>query len=415
MIMDDLSMSLAVLFVTRIFFGFVFLEQAIRNRTAKESIVSAGWFVYAFSPYIGLINYQRTGDIFHPWLPAFTVMGTLCLLYGLILYYFNVAVRKAGIIFICIAPLIIGILIVFPEINPILTVAVQTVLLLSTALIVLFRRLWIIKTAGIYSYIWLSLFFVLSLAGTSLHLFFPLIAQSVKFLFTFIINLFLFMVFLHFDRERSFQKIKEDEMEISASLREKEILLQELHHRVKNNMTIMTSLLNIQSSTSENHQLKEQLEKAQSRIEAMALVHEYLYESKNMTEIHFKDYVEGLIAYWLTFLGNDISIRLNISDFKISPDKLVSCGLIINEIISNSYKHAFTASGNNRISIEARMDDNIQLTLRDNGKGLPDSLDPEQSEGIGFQLIDSLCIQLNADMEISNDNGTEYRFIIPAG
>ena len=410
---NSLIISLNVLLLTRVFAGIVFLEEAMRKKAAKYSVLAIGWFIYAVSSGLSLFSFLATGDINHPWLAVFVVMGTFCILFGLILFYLPVSIKKTIVVLICTSIPISSIPFVLPNAGLFITVGIQGVLILLATVIVVFRRQWIIKTGGVSSYVWLSVFLFFSLTGTSLHLFFPSVDQSVKFLITFAINLFLFMAFLHFDKEESFRRIKENEAIITRALWEKEILLKEVHHRVKNNMAIMVSLLNFQSSSSTDPELQEQLEKAQSRIEAMALVHEYLYESKNLSQIDFREYVQGLISYLGTLLGNDISIKLDIEDFKINPDLSVSCGLLINEIVSNSYKHAFTTSADRRISIEANIDDAIHLVLRDNGEGLPDSVDPDHSRGIGFQLINSLCHQLNAKMDIKNDNGTVFNITIP--
>ena len=414
MAVNSLTISLTVLFVTRVFAGFVFLEPTLRNKSAKDAVVSIGWFIYAGGPLLNLLDLSYSIPFSQSWLSVFVVMGSFCILLGLVLYFSPVSFKKPGIIFLGVSLVIVCSLFIFPDISPVITVSIQALLLLGIAMIVLFRRNWIIKTGGIHSYIWLSVFFILSLTATVVHLFIPSIDQSVKFLFTFMVNLFLYMVFLHFDRERSFREIEENKSTIAKSLQEKNILLKEIHHRVKNNMMVMISLLHFQKTAAKDPLLAEQLEKAQNRIEAMALVHEYLYEIKNMAHIQFKSYIEGLLANLKTIIGRDISIRLDIEDFRINPDQLVYCGLIINEIITNSSKHAFAASNEKYISIEAHRAENIELVLRDNGSGMPYTApSPGESEGVGFKLISNLCIQLNAKMDINNEHGTVYHFSIP--
>lgn len=201
--------------------------------------------------------------------------------------------------------------------------------------------------------------------------------------------------------------------QIKASLKEKEVLLKEIHHRVKNNLQIISSLLNLQSDYVKNHQTLDILKVCQNRVISMALIHEQLYQSEDLAQIDFAEYIENLATNLLTSYERDtnaIALKLNIDDIKLNIDTAIPCGLIINELISNSLKYAFIPgkSGEISISFHVKSDNQLQLSISDNGIGLPVDLDINNLDSLGLQLVTALTSQLEGTLEINNNIGTQF-------
>ena len=210
------------------------------------------------------------------------------------------------------------------------------------------------------------------------------------------------------------------EEQIHASLREKEILLNEIHHRVKNNMQVISSLLDLQARSTGNPELTEKLNESKSRIRSMAMIHEKLYNSKDFTRIDLVDYVRVLSQeLFQLYKINPGKIDLVIqSDGVVYMDinKTIPCGLILNELISNTLKHAFPGDrqGKLQILINETKNAEIEIIVRDNGLGLLDDVDIHQSQTLGLDLVDGLIKkQLNGQIEVRRDNGTEFRIKFP--
>jgi PAS domain S-box-containing protein len=213
---------------------------------------------------------------------------------------------------------------------------------------------------------------------------------------------------------------KKAEEGIHASLREKEILLRELHHRVKNNMQVISGLLDLQARSSGNPELIEMLNKSQSRIRSMALVHEQLYASRDLARIDLVGYVRALSQE--LFQAHKIDPRIidlivpTDGDVYVDINKAIPCGLILNELISNALKHAFPGDGPGelRIVIHETKNKEIEIVVRDNGLGLPDDIDIDQPRSMGLYLVNGLVKkQLEGQMEVRRDNGTEFRIMFP--
>ncbi|HZW35460.1 MAG: histidine kinase dimerization/phosphoacceptor domain -containing protein [Deltaproteobacteria bacterium] len=206
---------------------------------------------------------------------------------------------------------------------------------------------------------------------------------------------------------------KRAEKALRASLSEKEILLKELAHRTKNNMQVVGSLLSLQAVSSADDKLLEALADIQDRIRAMALVHEKLYRSGNFTSLNLKDYVTDLMASLLrTHRGADGPVRTNmdLEDIFISIDAALPCGLIINELVSNSLKHAFPGRKSGTIFLSLRrVGEKIELAYRDDGPGLPPDLDLTQTKSLGLKLVYNLAVrQLRGNLEIRHDPVAEF-------
>lgn len=197
------------------------------------------------------------------------------------------------------------------------------------------------------------------------------------------------------------------------SLKEKEQLLKELHHRVKNNMQIIISMLKLQTVNEDNDRLLALVQDSQSRINAMALVHEMLYSTKDFVFTQLKEYVDFLSSsLFLSYAppGHKISIELDIDeDIYFEIDYMIPLGLILNEMISNSLKHGFP-NGKGIIRVKAKSDEEgwYHIIYSDNGVGLPPAFDFSKSESLGTQLIGMLTEQLDARLEVNNSNGLSY-------
>ena len=200
---------------------------------------------------------------------------------------------------------------------------------------------------------------------------------------------------------------------IRASLEEKEVLLREIHHRVKNNLQVVSSLLFLQSQKFSDPELQACFLESQSRICSMALAHEQLYQSKNLAEISIKDYVENLVGQLLQIFptsGQAIDCQLAVEDLELDITKVVPCGLLITELLSNAYKHAFVDGRSGQVTISMQGNaGQIELAVADNGVGWPAELDYRQAKTLGLQLVKALASQLNGTVELERDNGTRFR------
>ncbi len=204
------------------------------------------------------------------------------------------------------------------------------------------------------------------------------------------------------------------EEQIKASLKEKEVLLKEIHHRVKNNLQIISSLLNLQSNFVEDKQTIEVFQDSQNRIRSMALVHEKLYRSENLARIDFAEYIRDLAAYLFhSHRANTqgITLKIQIDEVFLGIDTAISCGLILNELISNALKHAFPngRAGETRLECRASNDGQLTLIVADNGVGFPEALDFRETTSLGLQLVTALVDQLDGTIDMHRNTGTEFK------
>ena len=207
---------------------------------------------------------------------------------------------------------------------------------------------------------------------------------------------------------------KRAEEQAKNSLKEKDILLREIHHRVKNNMQIISSLLNLQSQYVKDKESLEMFRESRNRILSMAFVHEKLYQSEDLTKIDFDGYIRSIAQHLLRTCSIDpgaVKLNINCSDVLLSVDVAVPCGLIINELISNAFKHAFPEGRKGEITIDFRpdADNRLALVVSDTGIGLPEDIDISGAKTLGLQLIKDLADQLKGTLEIERDGGTAFR------
>jgi PAS domain S-box-containing protein len=207
--------------------------------------------------------------------------------------------------------------------------------------------------------------------------------------------------------------IKNVENNLKASLQEKEILLREIHHRVKNNMQIISSLLNLQTEYVDDEKAVNVLQESQNRVRSMAIIHEKLYQSKDLTHINFVDYIQSLVLnlfYSYDIDNTQIKPILKIENISLNIETAVPCGLIISELISNSLKYAFPNRMNGEIIVSLKSEKNTyQLCVCDNGIGLPEDINFNNIKTLGLLLVNSLTEQIDGKVTIYRDNGTQYK------
>jgi two-component sensor histidine kinase len=212
---------------------------------------------------------------------------------------------------------------------------------------------------------------------------------------------------------------REAQEQLNASLSEKEVLLKEIYHRTKNNMQVITSLLNLQSNQIDDPRYVALFNDSRNRIISMALVHEKLYRSKNLSNIDFKDYITSLANGLFSFYGKNaknVSLSVNAGGIILGIDTAIPCGLIINELLSNCLKYAFPEGRSGSIFIDLKKttagdtsDSRYELTVSDNGIGLPEDIDIKSTKSLGLQLVTNLTMhQLRGSIELRRSGGTCY-------
>jgi PAS domain S-box-containing protein len=212
------------------------------------------------------------------------------------------------------------------------------------------------------------------------------------------------------------ERIRAEE-QIQASLREKDVMLREIHHRVKNNLQVMSSLLALQASYSKDDKISQACKDSERRVWSMALVHETLYRSGNLAQIDAKQYlgtlVEELVAANVIDRGR-VNLVMKIEPLRMNVDTAVNYGLIANELISNCLQHAFPEGRKGEINVSLRfvMEDEIELTVKDNGVGLRENVETKSTSSFGLDLVHMLVDELDGKIEIVKEGGTEFRITL---
>jgi PAS domain S-box-containing protein len=210
---------------------------------------------------------------------------------------------------------------------------------------------------------------------------------------------------------RDITERKRAEKQIQRSLREKETLLNEIHHRVKNNLAVISSLLGLQAQAINDESLSHALEESQQRIKSMALVHERLYQTRDFSCINYKDFINDIMKELEAIHhkhNGTIVTNLNIEDLTIDIDSAIPCSLIINELVTNAFKYAFPDNRSGELSISFAMEDDAYiLAIKDNGVGLPKGVDYRKPTTLGLQIVNVLCKQLRGTFQMRSDRGTE--------
>jgi two-component sensor histidine kinase len=204
------------------------------------------------------------------------------------------------------------------------------------------------------------------------------------------------------------------ETRLRTSLKEKEVLLKEVHHRVKNNLQIVSSMLNLQMDQITDPLSLGLFKESQSRVRSIALFHEKLYQSKDLAHVDIAEYLKGLTNGLFTTYGvnpDDILLAIDTEDVPMGVDAAISCGLIVNELVSNALKHAFRDGRRGRVSVNLRREGNeALLTVRDSGVGFPSDIDFRDPTTLGLKLVCILTEQLRGTIDLDVAEGT--RFVI---
>ena len=210
-------------------------------------------------------------------------------------------------------------------------------------------------------------------------------------------------------------ELKDAENKIKSSLKDKEVLLKEVHHRVKNNMQIISSLLNLQIGYLNDEDAINVLKESQDRVKSMAMIHERLYLSKDLAQINFTDYIQNLVSnlfHSYNIKESQITPILKIEDVNLNIETAIPCGLIINELISNCLKYAFPNKMMGEIIITLKsIEDMFELNICDNGIGLPENININTIKTLGILLVKSLTEQLDGKISIKRRNGTQFKII----
>lgn len=201
------------------------------------------------------------------------------------------------------------------------------------------------------------------------------------------------------------------EKQLKESITEKEVLLKEVHHRVKNNMQVISSILNLQSSYVSDESALSILRESQDRIKSMSFVHESLYQSKTLSEVNFAEYIQNIVRNLYHSYANPekrIELIFELDKIDLNLDTSIPCGLIINEIVSNSLKYAFEGRDSGKLIVRfSKQDDGLlNLMITDDGIGLPKDFDIETAESLGLQLVTTLATQISGELEIDTEAGT---------
>jgi two-component sensor histidine kinase/HAMP domain-containing protein len=217
-------------------------------------------------------------------------------------------------------------------------------------------------------------------------------------------------------------ELSETNERLSSSLEEKEVLLKEIHHRVKNNLQVISSLLSLQTRNIKDERDLEMFLNSQNRVKTMALIHERLYQSDDLSQVDFAHYIPTLVdSLFRTYKVSiqDIVMGVDVSDVRLGLDKAIPCGLMINELVSNALKYAFPDGRKGEINMylgAIQIDgdvDGVELIVRDNGVGFPEDLDFRNTKSLGMELINILVRQLHGTITLENKIGTKFSIVFP--
>jgi two-component sensor histidine kinase len=213
---------------------------------------------------------------------------------------------------------------------------------------------------------------------------------------------------------RDITERRRGEEALRTSLREKEVLLKEIHHRVKNNLQVISSLLSLQSEYLKDEAMIKIFKESQNRVKSMALIHEKLYQSANLAEIDFSDYLRELTTQLFRSYSigtHGVSLNVHAPQVLLAVDRAIPCGIIVNELVTNALKYAFPDSRGGRIDIDLHpvSDDQIRLAVRDNGVGFPADVDFETSDSLGLTLVRMLADQVQGQVVLqAGERGAEF-------
>jgi PAS domain S-box-containing protein len=213
------------------------------------------------------------------------------------------------------------------------------------------------------------------------------------------------------------RRVEERTAALTSTLREREVLLQEVHHRVKNNLAVIASLMDMQGRLLQPGGGRDALRDCQSRVHAIALIHEKLYQVKNFADVPFAAYIRGLASdvFHATGAPSGVSLLFAVEDVAIPLDKAVPCALVLNELVMNALKHAFPGGRRGTIRVELSRADSghVRLAVVDDGVGLPAGLDPKHAASLGLRVVATLAEQLQAELTFESHGGASFVLTFP--
>jgi two-component sensor histidine kinase len=215
------------------------------------------------------------------------------------------------------------------------------------------------------------------------------------------------------ERKKVEEALRKSEEQIKIQLKEKEVLLKEIHHRVKNNLQIINSLLNLQSRDITDKESQDAFEKCKNRIDSIALVHEKLYQSEDLANIEFGEYVNTLTVRLFDAYSAklpEVKLKTDVDNLYLQVNKAIPCSLVINELVMNSIKHGFPGGRKGEISVELKTlgDTKVSLIVADNGIGLPENFQIDTPSTLGMQIIEALVGQLHGSLRVEKSKGTKF-------
>jgi two-component sensor histidine kinase len=221
---------------------------------------------------------------------------------------------------------------------------------------------------------------------------------------------------------RDISERKIAEARIKASLAEKDVLLKEIHHRVKNNLQIISSLFDLQSGETKDKTVLEMFRECRNRVRSMAMIHERLYSAQDLGRIDAVQYLSTLtsnLAHSYGLTSRHVQVRLEANEVYLDVDRAIPCGLIVNELVSNALKYAFQSAEDEGseivVQLEPKRDDRLQLTMKDNGIGFPAEVDFRNTASLGLRLVNSLVNQLDGEIEMREVDGTCFVILFRVG
>jgi two-component sensor histidine kinase len=217
--------------------------------------------------------------------------------------------------------------------------------------------------------------------------------------------------------DQSFGHLKQMEERLRKSLREKETLLKEIHHRVKNNLAVIAGLLNMQSSYLQDEKAKEALQASITRVKTMANIHTQLYQSHDLNKVDFGSFIRDLIGNISQSYGRavfPVEIHVDTDETRLDIDTSIPCGLILNELLANALKYAFPGGKEGKINVRMRSEEgHVALTVQDNGIGFPEEINFRETQSLGLELVNLLVGQMNGEIDLKVDGGTTWTITFP--
>jgi two-component sensor histidine kinase len=232
-------------------------------------------------------------------------------------------------------------------------------------------------------------------------------ASILLLLLLFFIMGFGLLIYYNLQLKKNIVRLNSMNNSFQVSITRKDLQLKDLHHRIKNNLQLIISLLNIEASKKNGDTIDEYLLKGQSRIHSIAAMHQNLYETEYYESIKLQNYIESIVRNMTNIYNNNIKIEINTNDTILEVDKAIPLGIIITELVSNSFKHAFIENNEGNIKIDIKKNLNkYELILQDNGVGFPDK--PTSKVAIGLELVSMMVLQINGHLNRKNQQGAIY-------